>query len=107
MLVQNSSMKYLQDLGTASVPYLFRGLIYVGIQYDHKRDDCGGKVDLAAWRARRIEAGEIIAKFDIPGRDANIFGYSVGPKYEFVREYHNPGHNDHLKDKVRRSKSFL
>ncbi len=47
MLVQNISMKYLQDLGMASLPYLFRGLIYVGIQYDHKRDDCGGKVDLA------------------------------------------------------------
>jgi hypothetical protein len=47
MLVQNSSMKYLQDLGTASVRYLFCGLIYVGIQYDHKRDNCGGKVDLA------------------------------------------------------------
>jgi hypothetical protein len=72
MLVQNSSMKYLQDLGTASVPYLFRGLIYVGIQYDHKRDDCGGKVDLA-WRARRIEVGKIIAKFDIPGRNANLY----------------------------------
>ena len=45
MLVQNISMKYLQDLGTASVPYLFRGLIYVGIQYDHKRDRC--------WQVRR------------------------------------------------------
>ena len=72
MLVQNSSMKYLQDLGTASVPYLFRGLIYVGIQYDHKRDNCSGKVDLA-WRARWIEVGEIITKFDIPGRDANLY----------------------------------
>ncbi len=72
MLVQNSSMKYLQDLGTASVPYLFRGLIYVGIQYDHKCGDCGGKVDLA-WRAQRIEVGKIIAKFDIPGPDANLY----------------------------------
>ena len=72
MLVQNSSMKYLQDLGTASVPYLFCGLIYVGIQYNHKRDDCGGKVDLA-WRARRIEVGEIIAKFNIPSCDANLY----------------------------------
>ena len=75
MLVQNISMKYLQDLGTASVPYLFRGLIYVGIQYDHKCDDCGGKVDLA-WRARWIEVGEIITKFDIPGHNANIFKFT-------------------------------
>ena len=46
MVVQNSSMSYLQDLGTAYVPNLFRSLMYVGTQYNHNRDDCGGK-DLA------------------------------------------------------------
>ena len=36
MLVQNSSIKYRQVLGTKSVPYLFRSIMHVGIQYDHK-----------------------------------------------------------------------
>jgi hypothetical protein len=35
MLVQNSSIKYHQVLGTTSVPYFYRDLVYVGIQYDH------------------------------------------------------------------------
>ncbi len=35
MLVQNNSIKYRQVLGTKSVPYFYRGLVYVGIHYDH------------------------------------------------------------------------
>jgi hypothetical protein len=35
MLVQNSSIKYRQVLGTKSIPCFYRGLVYVGIQYDH------------------------------------------------------------------------
>jgi hypothetical protein len=46
MLVQNISITYLKDLGTPYVLYLFRGLIHLGIQYYHQRDDCGGKVEL-------------------------------------------------------------
>ena len=47
MVVQNSSMSYLQDLGTAYVPDLFCSLIYVGIQYNHNRDNFGWKVYVA------------------------------------------------------------
>ena len=36
-----------QGLSSDFVPYLFRALILVGIQYIYNRDDSGGKVDVA------------------------------------------------------------
>ena len=43
----NISMTYLPDLSSDFVPFHFRGLMHVGIQYDYNRDDIGGKVDVA------------------------------------------------------------
>ncbi len=40
-------MTYLQDLSSDFTPYLFDGLMHVGIKYNYNHDDSGVKVDMA------------------------------------------------------------
>ncbi len=70
-------MTYLPEMSSDFVPYLFRGLMHVGIQYIYYRDDSGGKVDV----------GDLANNRFLPPREQKLIPPTPAPRPLTTQQY--------------------